>query len=187
MIKSLENIARWQLIILFAALTLFVGGYLFPLYETEYEGKLLNPLDLRLGYTYNDVMDLFTKMGETGRTDYIFSAQVIDSVYPWMYGMLLILAIALFSKKVFSENSPLKYLSFLPLLIISVDYAENYNTVSFLKQFPEISEAAVTTASFVTTTKWILVGISISWLLVVVLFHFFKQSKIHRNHPTQKT
>lgn len=45
----------------------------------------MNPMDMRFGFTENDVLSFFTLLGAEGRSVYLFVESVVDVLYPLAY------------------------------------------------------------------------------------------------------
>ena len=166
--KILLKFTQWKFIIPLFLLSALFNFYLFPKHEVQYNNESLKSLDIRTSYSKEDVMELFSKLGDEGRETYEFAISVIDMIYPIVYGMLLILLLSKLIKNIFREESNYIYLSLLPILIMIFDYAENTNTLSMLSKFPEISDGSVAFGSLVSGVKWY----SVSVILILIITGF---------------
>ena len=120
-----------------------------------------NPLDLRLGYSSQDVINYLTYRGEAGRDDYKFALSVIDVIFPILYGLILIIDVSKIAKKFFNSN-PVVHLLFVstPVGVVVFDLLENKNTLSMIAAFPNITEDMAAKGSIYTLAKWSLGGLT---------------------------
>lgn len=178
--QLLSKAANGWIILLLSGLVLFFNLYLFPSTAVKYEGKDLQPLDLRMGYSKEDVMDLFTKMGVEGRNSYSFGLNVIDSIYPFVYTVLLILLLVFFINKLQLSNPNWSFFIILPALIMLADFIENRIVTAMLKSYPIIKHSTATFGSAATTAKWIITMVTVMLLftaMITLAVRFIRQRK----------
>ncbi len=178
--QLLSKAANWRIILFLSGLVLFFNLYLFPSTAAKYEGKDLQPLDLRMGYTKQEVTDLFTKMGTEGRNSYSFGLNVIDSIYPFVYTALLVLLLVLFINKLQLSNPNWSFLIILPALIMLADFIENRIVTAMLKNYPIIKHSTAAFGSAATTVKWVLTVITVLLLftgMIALALRFIRQRK----------
>jgi len=142
----------------------FFTFFLFPRYEqqlTEIAGEKVQLLDKYPIYTTAQVTDLFTKLKTEGRDLHYFITSVIDMIYPLVYGPFFMLLIAFFIKKMTgSETAGLSIAFFLPLLVMLIDYGENFTTLQLLSSFPNLDEGVVFRGSKLANIKIIFILLS---------------------------
>ena len=155
--KLSENKALYRLLLVL----LVTDIILFQFYGLNFNLDLSkNALDLRLGYTAQDVINYFTLIGEDGRTDYKFAMSVIDVTFPIIYGLILIIVLTNVVKKQFNSNPFLLFIFVLiPIAVVILDLLENRNTLSMMASFPNITEEMAAKGSLFTLTKWSLGGL----------------------------
>jgi len=178
--QLLSKAANIRIILLLSGLVLFFNLYLFPSTSVKYEGKDLQPLDLRMGYSKEEVMDLFTKMGVEGRNSYSYGLNVIDSIYPFVYTALLILLLVFFINKLELSNPNWSFFIILPALIMLADFIENRIVTAMLKSYPIIKHSTATFGSAATTAKWILTNVTVLLLftaMIALSVRFIRQRK----------
>jgi len=144
---------------------------IFPQFSFEYKGYSLQVLDLRFAYNKSEVMNLFTKLGEEGRTTYMIVECTADLVYPFIYTFLL--AGLLFR---FSRNSAFQNIIYFPFFVLGFDLLENINIIYMLDSYPEVSSSNVDIGAFFTKMKWILVFLNI--VSIIALFGLQQFSKL---------
>lgn len=134
-----------------------------------------NILDLRLFYTLGDVQYYFDSLGEAGRKNYIYVTRYVDSLFPILYGTLLILQTAQVIGKYFNKSNLLLLVGIsLSLGIVIFDFMENNNTRNMLISYPNISEDMVQTGEKFTQIKWTFATATISFM---VLLHFLGKKR----------
>jgi purine-cytosine permease-like protein len=137
---------------------------------------LENILDLRLFYSVNDVQLYFNSLGESGRSNYVFVTKYVDSVFPVLYGTLLVLQMAGIIGKFFNKNIALLFLCLLPIIgLVLFDFLENTNTRNLLHSYPNLSEELVKKGELFTQIKWAFGACAIT--LLVLLSIIGKQKK----------
>ncbi len=178
MTNLLAKLSNWKLIVP-ALLGFIYCIYLFQTYEaqmSELAGEHTPMIDLRENYDLAEIQDFFTIIKSEGREIHRFATGVLDMIFPWAYGILFILISAFFLKKITSPDSKWMYLSLFPVLLMLVDYIENFNTLNLLDSFPNLTAEMVDSASTITGIKSTLTSISmflplflgIFWLITLV-------------------
>ncbi|PCI62095.1 MAG: hypothetical protein COB37_07475 [Kordiimonadales bacterium] len=112
------------------------------------------------------IMGYMMSLGAEGRAAYL-SANLVDMAFPIFYGSLF--AGLLFR---FRAADALWFLALVPILLMAVDYGENFQIRAMLNGFPDISEMQVANASMFTSVKQILSSAStflVSITLIVAL------------------
>ncbi len=110
-----------------------------------------NMLDLSFGFSGPDVLKTFETLGETGRTQYIYSSLILDTAFPIIYG-LLFFALLL---KLKEERA---FILSLPLMAVIFDLCENISISLMMSSdlFYEISESQIFISSALNQCKWVL-------------------------------
>ncbi|MEM1123777.1 MAG: hypothetical protein AAGJ18_25285 [Bacteroidota bacterium] len=165
----LANWSNWKLI-----LPAFLGFvyciYLFQGAESKMSalaGEHTPMIDVRENYDLAEINDFFKKIKGEGREIHAHATGVVDMLFPFAYGLLFILLSAYFLKKITSPDSNWMYLSWLPVLLMIVDFIENTNTLNLLETYPNLTAEMVDSAAKVTSIKSALTGISM--LMPIVL------------------
>ena len=121
-----------------------------------------NMLDLLFGFNALDVQKTFEALGETGRTQYIYSSLILDTAFPILYALLFIsILLKLNERRVFVLG--------LPILAGIFDLGENISISLMMSSysFSEISASQIFFSSVLNQCKW-------SLCLCSVIFIFFK-------------
>ncbi len=121
-----------------------------------------NMLDLLFGFNALDVKNTFETLGETGRTQYVYSSLILDTAFPVLYVLLFIsILLKLNEKRIF--------ILYIPILAGIFDLGENISISLMMSSnsFSEISESQIFISSALNQCKW-------SLCLCSVIFIFFK-------------
>jgi len=120
-----------------------------------------NMLDLLFGFNALDVQKTFEALGETGRTQYIYSSLILDTAFPIIYG-LLFFALLL---KLKEERA---FILSLPLMAVIFDLCENISISLMMSSdlFYEIPESQIFISSVLNQCKWVLCILVIAILLI---------------------
>lgn len=134
---------------------------------SELAGVHTPMIDTRNGYDLVEIQEFFTIIKQEGRASHKFATGVVDMIFPWAYGILFVLISAFFLKKITSPDSKWMYLSLFPVLLMIVDYIENFNTLELLESYPNLTAEMVDTASKVTGIKSMLTQLSMTLPLIL--------------------
>jgi len=120
-----------------------------------------NMLDLLFGFNALDVQKTFEALGETGRTQYIYSSLILDTAFPILY-VLLFISILL------KLNEERVFVFCLPILAGFFDLGENIfiSLMMSSNSFSEIPQSQIFIASLLNQCKWILCTLIITILLI---------------------
>ena len=121
-----------------------------------------NMLDLELFYNKENVINNLNAIGSNGRSAYVITSLILDTVYPILYTSLIIGAFV----KIFRSS---RILLCLPLMAFSFDILENLQITRLILNFPNIDETHVYFSSMTTSLKWIVIIITISLLIYGII------------------
>ena len=133
-------------------------------------------LDLHMFYDADKVREVLIQYSDLAIQNYILCALTVDMVYPFYYASLLSLCIAFCLKKRTQVDSKLQLMRLLPFLIMLVDWTENLLLVTLMDQWPMLDLKLANLASFATLSKWVLLSITIFFLLASLVIGL-KQAK----------
>ena len=125
-----------------------------------------NMLDLELFYSKENVIENFSTMGPDGRSIYVLSSLLLDTVYPILY-------LSLFLGAYFKLFRSSKVILFVPVTAFSFDILENLQITRLNLNFPNINEAHVYLSSMTTSLKWIAIAITV----LVLIYGIIKRRK----------
>ncbi len=130
-------------------------------------GKEVQVLDLCFtGYSPADVNQYLTEYSPEARAFAANFNAIADTAYPIVYTLMLTMALAWVYKSRIQSNKGFGYLLLLPLLLMVLDYMENYHIIAMLRRFPVIPEQIVKAGSLLTVAKWGMLGVI---LIIVIL------------------
>ena len=121
-----------------------------------------NMLDLELFYSKEDVVRNFNELGPDGRSVYVLSSLILDTLYPILYTSLILGAYV----KLFKSSAAILCI---PLIAFSFDILENLQITRLVLNFPNVNETHVYLASMSTSFKWIAISIAISVLIYGII------------------
>ena len=137
-------------------------------------GSEVEMIDLRKNYDLEEINDFFTRIKKEGRQIHRYATGVTDMLFPFFYGILFILINAFLLKNITNHKSSWIYLSLIPILLMLVDFRENFNTLKLLDAFPNMTEVQVHSASTVTGIKSLLTSLSLTLTLVLGIIWLIK-------------
>ncbi len=152
--------------LLFAAMVAVYGAMLFwSLPRLEALAGGLMPFDLRpTGYSLNEAQDLLAALGAEGRAYYLGVQQSLDSAYPALYAVVMVMAFRALLAGWWGRA-----LGLLALAGAAFDYLENARVAVMLRLPPEaVSEAMVAAASLATVAKSATVALALVSLSVLL-------------------
>ncbi len=162
---------------LFFALLMVFTFFIFPLHQIKMSnaaGETVNFIDLKPYYTHQEAIDYFKTLNAEGRQIHRLVTGKIDMMYPFVYGGLLMLILFSLIRKIIPK---FKYLVVCPLLIMLLDFCENFNTLGMLKSYPSITSFQTTIGSTFTFFKWIALVMTLLLVLslsLVYIYYFYK-------------
>ena len=121
-----------------------------------------NMLDLELYYGKENVVSNFNAIGPEGRSVYVLSSLILDTLYPILYTSLILGAYV----KLFKSSG---VILFIPLIAFSFDILENLQITRLVLNFPNVNETHVSLASMATSFKWIAILITASVLIYGII------------------
>ena len=171
MINILSKASTWKFILPLLLLVVAFSVFVFPYYQSKLHAiaEGFKPLDIRFAYTADEVRADFQSLGSVGREIYQTVVGKVDMAYPLFYGSFLVLLMANVIKKVAGPDSPRLLISLLPLAGVVFDYLENFNTLGLLRNFPNLSAAAVEWGELMTRLKHITGMTSVGLIIVFAI------------------
>jgi hypothetical protein len=138
-------------------------------------GKSIRILDLSFtGYSPEEVNTWLSEYTPEARKFAATFNATADSVYPVLYTAMLTFLLAWVYKNRIEPNSPVRYMVLLPLLMMLLDFAENFHIISMLKLYPEIPAEIVKAGSVFTILKW---GLFVVIILLLAAGLFIRRKK----------
>jgi hypothetical protein len=129
-------------------------------------GKDVQVLDLCLtGYSPSEVKTYLSDYTPEARSFAAKFNAIADTAYPILYTIMLSVVMAWVYKTRIIQHKSFGYLLLLPILMMLLDFLENYHIIILLREFPGIREEMVKAGSMLTVAKWGMFGI----VLVVIV------------------
>lgn len=166
-----RNISSKKVLILFILTNLvYIAMLGVTIPNTMEYAKGMKLLDMiPTGYDWEYVNELFTNLGEEGRSVYLTNQIPLDMIYPLLFGASYCLLLGYFLKKLQKLKSPYSYLCLFPIIAGFSDYLENIGIIMMLKSFPEISATLVNVTNTFSITKSVLTSLYFVILTIVLI------------------
>ena len=135
------------------------------------------------GYDLNYVNELFTSLGENGRSTYLTNQIPVDMIYPLLFGISYCLLLGHLLKRMNILNYRYIYLCLIPIIAGIADYFENIGIIVMLTNYPELTEVTVNTTSFFSLIKSISTSayfITLIVMLILLGIKFMKRKKLKK-------
>ncbi|MDR8394548.1 hypothetical protein NC796_25610 [Aliifodinibius sp. S!AR15-10] len=188
--KLLDRLTNWAtkrnifiLLVIFIAFNTLVWPYVVARIEAQSGG--VGPLDVMFSYSPAEAYEMIEAYGAEGRQFYTIVEITADLVYPLSTSLLFGLLLAYIYRRTFPGNKVIRKLILFPIVPLVTDYAENLGVVIMLASYPEQLPAVARVASFMTSAKWISVGVTVA--IVVVGFAALLVKKIASLRGRKKT
>ena len=125
-----------------------------------------NMLDLEFFYNEGTVVKYFNAMGSDGRSVYVLSSLLLDTIYPILYTSLILGAYS----KLFKSSQAIL---FLPITAFSFDILENIQITMLNLNFPNINKTHVYFSSMTTSAKWI----AVLFVILILIYGIIRKKK----------
>ncbi len=160
----LHKLGSWYFPLIFLGITVLFFTLFFNKYHAqlnEIAGKEFKTLDTRFLYTSDEVIKDFELIGEEGRAIHRYLSSVVDMFFPLAHGLLVISIFSFLLQKLNLFKKGYLWVFIIPLVIVVLDVFENFNTIKFIDNFPDLTETSVANASRITSFKHIFSILSI--------------------------
>lgn len=138
-------------------LVLAYAGCMYLLTSAEARIKVrsggLGVPDLLHGFTADELYARLEAYGDEGRAIYL-RAELVDLVYPLVYGFFFAFLIALAARRLLRTDSPWRLLCLAPLAATGLDYFENACFFTVLLRWPARLDVVAQLASIFNLGKW---------------------------------
>jgi len=132
-------------------------------------------LDMRMSYTPEEVYQLFSALGITGRQAYRTLLLVPDMLFPISYSLLFAFTVAWFLVRLLPLEHPLQWLILIPLISGLADILENLSLVVSGLVYPNRIDWLAQVASLLTKIKFGLMPIGLVFLIIIVVMWFVRK------------
>lgn len=152
----------------------FINLFLVPPMMADSGG--LRPLDVMLtGYSFDEAIAFLAATKESGGNAFADFHATHDMFFPALYGVTM--ALAIWSLDYGWSKTVRIILSSVPLAATVIDYVENARIIELLKmETAGISVTMVEICSQLTTTKYLLVAISLGIIFAILARNFISNS-----------
>lgn len=126
-------------------------------------------LDTRFGYSTQDAEAFFAPMDQWGFGAFLLFENIIDRIFPMIYGIFFLFWGTLLLSYAFPPESPFRVLNVIAIFSPFFDLLENQFIISMANeysQFARVDDLTVGIASVMTQIKWVFAGLG----LIVLLF-----------------
>lgn len=138
-------ISKWRNLLVLFCLFLLANFLLGKYMPKEYA------LDLKFAYSVDEAYVALGHLSAEQQQQYKFGILALDMPYLVVYG--------LFFSGILLKIWKRKWLVFIPVTILVMDFFENLMVIKILNQLPDQSITLASFASIFTTSKWISIGI----------------------------
>lgn len=153
-------------VLILVALDLVMNAALLPLAAARLSvlSGGVGPLDALFSYTPAQAYSALAAYGTAGRTFDLSLELTLNLAYPVVYSLFYSLASLYFLQRAAPGRPGLARLALLPFLALVADTLKNAGLIVLLLNYPAQLTAVAALTSLLTTTKWILQGISLAIL-----------------------
>jgi hypothetical protein len=137
-------------------------------------------LDLRRGYSHEDIENYIDGLNDSGRNYYVKKFHLIDTFYSIVYGIFYIITLSYLTKNIFGKNKFVKFVLLIPIIGIICDYGENILIDSFIKNVNNMSRNISTLSSSMTIIKFITVYFSLLLIIILIICLIIKKIKLKK-------
>lgn len=127
--------------------------------------------DMRFGYSFTDIQNLFSIVGKEGLLLYR-NIQIIDMYYPLAYSLSFAVGIMILIRNCPERFQAIKVAALVPIVSAIFDYIENILIATQTFSYPTLDETLISIASAFTIMKWstLLISLILFFALALVAF-----------------
>lgn len=142
-------------------------------------------LDVRFGFSPDEAYHTLASFGDKGRIVYFRMLAFIDSIYPVVYGLFLILTASFFLNKALKKGSIWRLFNLAAIDIVIFDFLENLCVIGLLMRFPERADGLARLASIAGMIKWLALAVTLGIISLSILGWIFqKRNDIRKPEDT---
>ncbi len=134
-------------------------------------------LDMRAGYTAQDVMALFQAMPASARMAYQWMHLTLDLLFPLAYAVFFAAVIASALSRVYGKDSVKIRWAYLAFLSGGFDLLENFSIVALLAIYPNTSPFLANLAGVFTLVKYVCFILAMLAALILTVVAWFRRRK----------
>ncbi len=153
-------------VLLVVALDLVMNAALLPLASARLAvlSGGIGPLDNSFTYTPAQAYAALAAYGPAGRSFLLGTELTLNLLYPIIYSLFFCLASLYFLQRAAPARPALARLALIPFVALAADYLANAGLVVLLLNYPNQLTAVAAVTSLLTSTKWVLQGLSLALL-----------------------
>lgn len=172
---------RWYLILAFLVVLCNLSfGVLFEPALAAAQGDA-HILDMELGFVSKDVYTWLTNFGEAGRARIFWVVLVLDSVYPVVYNLaLMLLLVGLLEYSYPRLVNSLYKLTLFPLLTVFADWLENTCSLILMQAYPLELPLVVAVGSVFNQLKWVSIIFSLAGICIGLVAYYANHREAQR-------
>ena len=143
--------------------------WLIPAFDISNYQNEIYCLDVLSSYNVQIVSLLFNYLGNDGMGEYR-TFLLVDTFYLLIYGGLSFYTLRFLLANIGRLGNILKYLIWLPIVLMLADLTENSLIFVLLYQFSNINENLVQISSAVSTVKWFLAAVVVGSIICLIFY-----------------
>ncbi len=150
-------------------------GYATQVFVYSIYGNYTMP-DTRFGYTFEEIQTVFDGLGSEGLQAWSI-VHLLDYIFPLVYMFAMAFGISVELKKIdcFDEYNKL---ILIPITGCIMDYSENFLVQTQVLAYPNISPLVINIASYITLSKWMLLGLGFVVIIVLLLQIIYQRNSM---------
>lgn len=160
------RISSWKTLLLAVIISMPFSTYFFENFEArinEQAGRPIGLIDALVGYDPARIAEMIGEYGARGRATYVQGELMLDIVYPFIYTLILGIALTLLFRH--RTYTSFRLVNVLPVGILVFDLLENACIIYLLKIYPATSPVTTAFCSLLTNLKWTVTTIVIGLIL----------------------
>lgn len=165
----LRNIT-WKQVLFFTVFFVLFVSLVLPWVNTLSEELIGVSDSIDTGFK-TDIKELYhirELYGVAGRLNYIYLRVTFDLIWPIIYFLFLASTTALLTKNI-TESNAHRYLNYLPIIAILLDYFENVLAIIFMAIYPGNFDILVFILIVVSLNKWVWIGFAFLQIIYLSL------------------
>jgi hypothetical protein len=162
------SFASFNVLLTFVLVFIFFNAFLFPYVVNRFGLHDQPMLDFMFGFTPDQAYSVIGGYGELGRAGILWISGLVDMLYPFVFGGLLVFLISIQLKRIPDFTTKQVQLNLLPLIAVGADFMENIGIIVMVNTFPDRADGFAILSASAGMVKWTFVGLSI--IVVMMLF-----------------
>ncbi len=167
--KWLKSVT-WKQVLFFTVFFILFVSLVLPWVNTFTEELIGVSDSIDTGFK-TDVTELYQireLYGAQGRMYYIILRVTFDLIWPIVY-FLFLASVTAFLTKHIKESNTHRYLNYVPIVAILLDYSENTLAIIFMAMYPYTFDLLVFILIVVSLNKWVWIGFSFLQIIYLAI------------------